>query len=38
MAERRDQDDVGIVRIDDQRADLAGVLETDMVPGLAAVG
>jgi hypothetical protein len=38
MAERRDQDDVRIVRVDYESADLARILETYMVPSLAAVG
>ena len=38
MAERRDQDDVRIVRVDYESADLARILETYMIPSLAAVG
>src|SRR5438874_10036570 len=37
MAEGRDQNDIGILRVDDQGADLAGVPEADVAPGLAAV-
>src|SRR5512132_2769459 len=38
VADRRDQHDVRITRVDDDRADLARVLQPDVVPGLAAVG
>src|ERR1700733_8078262 len=37
MPESGDQHDVRIVRIDDERADLAGILKPDTAPGLAAV-
>src|SRR5436853_3078473 len=37
MAEGRDASDIGILRVDDQRADLAGVPEADVAPGPAAV-
>ncbi len=38
MAERTDVDDVGILRIDDDPADLARVLQADVRPGRAAIG
>ena len=34
VSESRDQHDVGISRIDNQRADLAAVFESDVFPGL----
>ena len=37
MSERRDQNDVGISWIDNQRADLAAVSESDIFPGLARI-
>src|SRR3989441_11976954 len=36
MAEGRDENDIGILRVDDQRADLAGVPEAGVAPGPAA--
>ena len=37
MTKGRDQNDVGIFRIDDHRADLPGVFQADVLPGLARV-
>jgi len=38
MAKRRDEDDVGVLWIDEDAADLARVVETEMGPGLSCVG
>src|SRR5262249_21968385 len=38
VAQRRDVHDVGVLRVDDDAADVARLLETDVLPGLAAVG
>ena len=38
MAERRNIDQIGIIRIDDHASDLAAILKADVRPGLACVG
>ncbi len=38
MAQRANVDDVGILRIDDDAADLPRVVQADVLPGLSAVG
>ena len=38
MSERRDQNDVRIARIDDDRADMARVLQADVCPRLSGIG
>ena len=38
MAQRSDEDDVGILRIDPDRGDVARVFQPDVLPGLAGVG
>ena len=38
MSEGRDQHDVGIARVDDDRSDVARVFQSDIVPGPAGVG